>query len=616
MSGQVLRMKNTITLLLALVLCCVTQFVAAQDSDSKLAQKYFRDKEYDKAVVLYEKLYKQKNDRNFFNFYIKSLIGLKDYERAEKEVKKGMRANKNDFSFKIEYASILKLQDKNDKATEQFEDVIKNLPRNHYQMTRIANSLITHNEYEYAIKCYKKGAKVLNNPNMFRIELARVYGMQRDYASMIAQYLEILKITPRYYNVVQSNLRFYLSYDSDKQLAVILKKELLKYSRANPDMTGYTELLVWLYLQEKKFNAAYVQVRALDMRTGSTGKFLIEFATIAMNNSAYSIATKAFRTVVGFGRMALNKNARLAEVGLLEARYMSLTTAKTVNNEELLLLENDMVAQLAKTNGLSLVSKLAELQAYYIKKPEAAIALLNKYLSNPRIERMDKAEAQVLLADIVLAHNDPYEAILIYARVEKANKHNVIGHNAKFKKTKVAYFTGDFQWAKAQLDILKASTTKLIANDAFAMSLLIKDNYSEEDSIAPALEAFSEAQMKILQKNISGAITKLDSVAKQYPQETIAEYALFEKGKILEQTAQYQQASLCYKQLIETYELSIWADDATFRLAKLYELSLADKEGALKLYKELLLKHQGSIFVPEARTAFRKLRGDKVSTEQ
>lgn len=609
-------MKNTITLLLALVLCCVTQFVAAQDSDSKLAQKYFRDKEYDKAVVLYEKLYEQKRDRNNFNFFIKSLIGLKDYERAEKVVKKRIRANKNDFSYRVEFASILKLQDKNDKAREQFENVVKNLPRNHYQITLIANSLIAHNEYEYAIKCYKKGAKTLKNPNLFRIELARVYGMQRDYASMIAQYLEILKITPRYYNVVQSNLRFYLSYDNDKQLAVILKKELLKYSRANPDITGYSELLVWLYLQEKKFNAAYIQVRALDMRTGSTGKFLIEFATIAMNNEAYNSASKAFGTVVGFGRMALSKNARLAEIGLLEARYMSLTTAETANNEELLVLENDMIAQMVKTNGLSLVSKLAELQAYHLKKPEAAQEVLNKYLSNPRIEKMDKAEAQVLLADIVLAHDDPYEAILIYARVEKANKHNAIGHNAKFKKTKVAYFTGDFQWAKAQLDILKASTSKLIANDAFAMSLLIKDNYSEEDSVAPALEAFSEAQMKILQKNTSGAITKLDSVAKQYPQETIAEYALFEKGKILEQTAQYQQASLCYKQLIETYELSIWADDATFRLAKLYELSLSDKDKALKLYKELLLKHQGSIFVPEARTAFRTLRGDKVSSEQ
>jgi hypothetical protein len=46
----------------------------------------------------------------------------------------------------------------------------------------------------------------------------------------------------------------------------------------------------------------------------------------------------------------------------------------------------------------------------------------------------------------------------------------------------MAYYTGDFNWARRQLDILKAATTQLIANDALNLSLLISDNLNADSS--------------------------------------------------------------------------------------------------------------------------------------
>lgn len=61
-------------------------------------------------------------------------------------------------------------------------------------------------------------------------------------------------------------------------------------------------------------------------------------------------------------------------------------------------------------------------------------------------------------------------------------------------------------------------------------------------------------------------------------------------------------------------ESSIWADDAIFTLADLYERNLKDTEQAKKLYQKLINDYPGSMFTAEARKRFRKLRGDNIGT--
>jgi len=50
--------------------------------------------------------------------------------------------------------------------------------------------------------------------------------------------------------------------------------------------------------------------------------------------------------------------------------------------------------------------------------------------------------------------------------VEKANKNEPVGHEAKLRNARLSYYIGEYGWAEGQLDILKAATSKLIANDA------------------------------------------------------------------------------------------------------------------------------------------------------
>ena len=94
---------------------------------------------------------------------------------------------------------------------------------------------------------------------------------------------------------------------------------------------------------------------------------------------------------------------------------------------------------------------------------------------------------------------------MYYSQVEKDFKHEVIGQEAKFKKIKIDYYTGKFNWAQAQLNILKQSTSKLIANNAMELSLLISDNLNL-DTTQLTLQIYANAELLIFQNKYNFGI--------------------------------------------------------------------------------------------------------------
>ena len=89
------------------------------------------------------------------------------------------------------------------------------------------------------------------------------------------------------------------------------------------------------------------------------------------------------------------------------------------------------------------------------------------------------------LANILVLEDKIWEASLMYLQIEKQFKDDQLGHLAKFKNAQVYYFSGEYDWCQAQLKVLKASTSKLIANDALELSVLISDNYNMDTSELP-----------------------------------------------------------------------------------------------------------------------------------
>ena len=251
---------------------------------------------------------------------------------------------------------------------------------------------------------------------------------------------------------------------------------------------------------------------------------------------------------------------------------------------------------------------LAELEAYYLNDTDEAKNYLQKTLNLNGISQLKKGKVNMLLADLFVLENKIWEASLLYLKVEKQFKEDPLGHQAKFNNAKVYYYAGEFDWCQAQLDVLKASTSKLIANDALALSVLITDNYNMDTSEV-AMKLFATGDMYVAQKKYNEALRIYDSIYNQFQDHSLNDDILFRKAQVFKTQQMQKKAIDVLKQLEEEFPGSIILDKALFNIAQLYENDLTDFESAKKYYRKILFDHPSSLYVIDARKRFRKLSG-------
>jgi TolA-binding protein len=108
------------------------------------------------------------------------------------------------------------------------------------------------------------------------------------------------------------------------------------------------------------------------------------------------------------------------------------------------------------------------------------------------------------------------------------------------------------------------------------------------------------------------AIAALEDIITNHKGEKIEDEALLKQGELYEKTEQYTKAEENYLKLIEFYKEDILADDAFYRLGKLYENKLGQPEKAKQFYEQIIFEFADSIYFVDARKRYRLLRGDEI----
>jgi TolA-binding protein len=205
-----------------------------------------------------------------------------------------------------------------------------------------------------------------------------------------------------------------------------------------------------------------------------------------------------------------------------------------------------------------------------------------------------------------------WEASLLFSQVELDFKDDILGNDAKFRNARISYFTGDFEWAQGQLDALKASTSKLISNDAIDLSLLITDNFNMDTTTAPMM-MFARADLLAYQNRYDECMITLDSILTEYPAHTLTDEIKMLKASIYMDQGKYDLAKELYLNIVDLHFTDITADDALYKLAEMQEYIYRDAAQAMALYERLISEFPGSLYVVEARKHFRALRGDELN---
>lgn len=84
----------------------------------KLAIQYYEQKAFEKANIYFDELF-NKSAENWFSYYYKSLLAIKDYSKAEKITKKFLKEDKNNTFLYVRLGQIYKLQN-NEKKKKNF----------------------------------------------------------------------------------------------------------------------------------------------------------------------------------------------------------------------------------------------------------------------------------------------------------------------------------------------------------------------------------------------------------------------------------------------------------------------------------------------------------------
>ncbi len=577
--------------------------------------QFYEQKQYDKAIVYFEKLYDKLPDA-YFIYYFKCLIETKDYKTAEKITKRHIKHSNSNAHLYVKLGLVYKLMGNPDKEKDQYDKAVKEVIPEQSTVFALAHSFEEVELYDYAIDVYKKGRKATPENYPYFYEIAEVYKKKGDLKAMVNEYLDAIEFRESELYTAQTNLQQSLGYD-DKNGGFnnpILKEELQKRIQQKSDKTVFSEFLIFILNQQKDFNGSFVQSKALDKRQKGDGTRLMELAKLALSNENYEVAEKCYQYVISKGKD--NPYYDLATIEKLNANYLQLTRRSNPIVTEAMGLNTEMEDAI-KTYGISnltfpLIKKSALLKAYYLNKPQEAISSLEETMTQYSFDKNLTAELKLDLGDINLLVGNIWDASLLYSQVEKDFKYETVGQGAKFRNAKLSYYASDFKWAKAQCDVLKGATTKTIANDALDLSLVITDAIGVDTNAAP-LSMFASSELLILQHQYDRAILRLDSINLVFSEHTLGDDIYYKKAEIFKLTNRYTEAAKMYENILEFYPTELYGDDALFKEAELYERNLNDQEKAKQLYQDMLVKYPGSIYVVDARKRYRNLRGDIVN---
>ena len=594
----------------------ISNSLHAQTNDPvQIATEYYNQGDLEKAKDEFKKLARNKrNIPRIHETYFRLLLTIEDFDEAEKYLGNVIKNYPDNFTYEVDLGVLYRTMNQEERANQLLDQVVikvtnrSALDKRSNETRMLAQTFFEKNFRDKALDTYINGRSIMGQEDLFALDLARVYQLMNKKQPMISEYLNFSKNQPQNLNYVKNSLQRYLPEAEDLDTLEMTLYTVIQKEAGN---STYNDLLVWTHLQQKNFPAALRQARALDKRLANNGDNIVNVGMISFRNNEYKISKKAFDYIIE--EFPESPSKRLA------SRYLLLSEEEVLKNSYPIdfsairdLISRYKVFISESRDVFSIMEsqrRIALLQAFQLNEIEKAIETLTGMLKQQVGRHNVVAEAKMDLADIYLLNKEPWESILLYGQVERMFRDEPLGYMAKLKSAKLSYFKGDFELAQSNLDILKLATSREIANDALDLSILIKNN-TVFDSTDVVMQEYANIELMLFQNQKKQALAAMDSMLVKYNYHSIVDEVLYLQAQTELELGHIEKALLSLDKIKEAHYFEILGDDALFLMGTIYQDSLGDNETAMGLFNDLLTKFPGSIYVAEARTRFRELRGD------
>ncbi|WP_231963667.1 tetratricopeptide repeat protein [Polaribacter sp. KT 15] len=575
-----------------------------------LAENYYREGAYEKATQIYKKLY---TSSPFNTTYLSRLISCyqetDQFILAENLLKSRIKANRSQAYLYVYLGYNYQRQQQTEKASENYKLALNSLDKMPSYGGIIGRLFKDYNLLDNAILAYEKAMEANKNAN-YNFQIAQIYGEKGDFKKMFESYIDLVDKNEQYFDLVQRYTSKYITDDAENEANILFRKTLLRKSASNPKDV-WNVLLSWLFTQQKDYNKAFIQENALYQRNTQDLGAIFTLGKIAFENNSFEAAKQCFDFIV-------EKSSTKSEA--INAHLFLMKIAIETKNPETENLFKKLFLVFGKNSStIKLQVAYADYLTFTKNEPQQANTVLEEALSYAN-SKFDKARIKLKLGDVLVFTNKFNKALIYFSQIQTQLKNHELAQEARFKVAQTSYFKGDFEWAKAQLKVLKGSTTQLIANDAVNLFLKISDN-EPVDSIPSGLKQLAKAELLAFQNKDKAALSELNSLFTRkdifingfIPSEVIYDDVLFFKAKLLIKQKKYEEAITALNKIIAADNQGFLTDDVYFMMAETYNNHLKNSEKAQEYYQKIIFDHTSSIYLVDARKKFRKLRGDNVS---
>lgn len=599
---------------MAIRLYCIIIFalfsIASAAQNAELANSYFRKGDYEKAILLYKPLLEENPIRqDYFKNLLTCYQQIESYDESKNLIEDRIQEFPEQVNLYVELGYNYQLSGDQSTANKLYDKSLEYVKKNPAYAFMIGRSFRQNHLLDYALSSYQT-AKELNPKLNTEISEAQIYGEKGEIEKMFDLYLDLVDKNENYFSTIQRYVAYFITdnkYDPNNEL---FRKLLLKRAQSNPK-DAWNILLSWLFMQQQDYKKALVQEKSLFKRKQGNLERISEIGYLSFENKDYATSKDAFEYMISNQQDLIieEQSILLAEIYLLKIENISLKKDddKSKIKERF---DNLLIQYGDDTETMELHLAYADFITFDMEKPEEAIAHLEN-VSSKLTSKFAKGLVQMKIGDILVFSDQFNQALILYTQIQYDLKNSELAQEARFKVARTSYFKGDFEWALNQLKVLKSSTSQLIANDALELSLKIGNNLNK-DSINEGLKVFAKAELLGFQQKYEQAIDSLSFVLLEYKGQPIEDDALFTQAEYYIKLSNYSAAESNLQIILDLHPESLLTDDSIYKLGILYRDHLENPTEAKKMFERIIFDFPSSIYLVDARAAFRKLRGDDI----
>ncbi len=602
----------------------LSSHTSAQTQDAvnkfRLAQSFEQAGEYDRACQLYEDLVRADSvNYAYFDGLRRCYTQLKNYDGAIAISVRRLNQQPRDINIMAALGALYYKSGNEARGDSMWNAAIAVAPKNATSYTIVSMVQSDNRLFDKSIATYLRGRKEIGEPTLFAGELAMLYSLMMNYGEATREDLTMLSLNEHLIDLVESRLAGFTAKEDGLTAATKTVEEAVAGEYKG---VVFRRLLLWLYMEGKRFDKAFEVSKQIEESTHSNGAEMVSFADLVFKEKSYAVAAKAYRYAIdNYPRMPQLPSAKFGYARAVEELG---ATADTLNDVQAMsgafLSESqpgyhgamELYLSLSKEYPRSEVSVQALYRAGLMEYKrffdlDAAAEILDSLLMLPLAQRMYPAILETT-GEIAVAQgkldeaSHRYSSILLspFALPEEKTQ-------ARYSLAEIQYFQGNFDSASSILQEIAQVLSDDESNDALLLLHFIKENQA---GYTGALREYARAALLERQKKFSEAIPVLSSVVQAFADAPLVENALIKKAELSIVVGQNNEALISYQKLLSDCPKSIFRDKAQFGIGEVYQFQLKDKEKAIHAYEELLASYPNSLLIEQARKRIRELRGD------